>query len=211
MRPDEIYLKGLQTQINTGNQQAFASLFRLFYSKLHSFSLQYVHVKEIAEEITNDVFIKLWNRREEILQINTLSTYLFVAVKNHSLNYLKQYSHLHVTVEDTDGITALINRNDPGQELEWKEINFQLNQAIDNLPDQCRTVFKLIKEDGFRYKEVAEILGLSSRTVETQLFRALKKLQAVVDVYVHNPSHKQRKNPPAISSLAFIPVISLFF
>ena len=107
MRPDEIYVKSLQAQIASGNQQAFAGLFRLFYSKLHSFFMQYVHVKEVAEEITNDVFIKLWNRREEILQINNLSTYLFVAIKNYSLNYLKQYSHLHVAVEDTDGVSVL--------------------------------------------------------------------------------------------------------
>ena len=66
MRPDELYVKSLQGQIATGNQQAFAGLFRLFYSKLHSFSMQYVHIKEVAEEITNDVFIKLWNRRDEI-------------------------------------------------------------------------------------------------------------------------------------------------
>jgi RNA polymerase sigma-70 factor (family 1) len=211
MRPDEIYLKSLQAQIATGSQQAFASLFRLFYSRLHSFSMQYVHVKEVAEEITNDIFIKLWSRREEILQINTLSTYLFVAVKNHSLNYLKQYSHYHVAIEDTEGFTGLINRNDPEQELEWKEINFQLNQAIDNLPDQCRTVFKLIKEDGFRYKEVAEILGLSPRTVETQLFRAIKKLQLVVNVYIQHPDRKQRKTPPSITGLVFIPLLSLFF
>lgn len=203
MRPDEIDVKSLQDQVATGNQQAFAGLFRLFYSKLHSFSMQYVHVKEVAEEITNDVFIKLWNRRDEISAINNLSTYLFVAVKNYSLNYLKQYSHLHVVVEDNDGATALINRNDPEQELEWKEINFQLNQAIDNLPDQCRTIFKLVKEDGFRYKEVAEILGISPRTVETQLFRAIKKLQSVVHLYVQNPGRKQRKIPPAIMSLLF--------
>lgn len=203
MRPDEIYVKSLQSQIATSNQQAFTGLFRLFYSKLHSFSMQYVHVKEVAEEITNDVFIKLWNRREEILAINNLSTYLFVAVKNYSLNYLKQYSHLHVAVEDNDGVTALINRNDPEQELEWKEISFQLNQAIDDLPDQCRTIFKLVKEDGFRYKEVAEILGISPRTVETQLFRAIKKLQSVVNLYIQNPGRKQRKLPPSVLSLLF--------
>ncbi len=203
MRPDEIYVKSLQTQIAAGNQQAFAGLFRLFYSKLHSFCMQYVHVKEVAEEITNDVFIKLWNRREEILQINNLSTYLFVAVKNYSLNYLKQYSHLHVAVEDNEGVSGLINRNDPEQELEWKEISFQLNQAIDDLPDQCRTIFKLVKEDGFRYKEVAEILGISPRTVETQLFRALKKLQAIVNIYIQHPDRKQRKLPPTILSLLF--------
>lgn len=211
MRPDEIYLRGLQAQIAAGNQQAFTNLFRLFYSKLHSFSLQYLHVKEIAEEVTNDIFIKLWNRRAEILQINNISTYLFVAVKNHSLNYLKQYSHLHVAVEDTDGGTALINRNDPEQELEWKEINFQLNQAIDRLPDQCRAVFKLVKEDGFRYKEVAEILGISPRTVETQLFRALKKLQPIIDLYIQNPGRKQRKTPPATIGLLFFPFLALFF
>ena len=203
MRPDEIYVKSLQTQTAAGNQQAFAGLFRLFYSKLHSFCMQYVHVKEVAEEITNDVFIKLWNRREEILQINNLSTYLFVAVKNYSLNYLKQYSHLHVAVEDSEGASGLINRNDPEQELEWKEISFQLNQAIDNLPDQCRTIFKLVKEDGFRYKEVAEILGISPRTVETQLFRAIKKLQSVVNIYIQHPDRKQRKLPPTLLNLLF--------
>jgi len=203
MRPDELYVKSLQTQIAAGNQQAFTGLFRLFYSKLHSFCMQYVHVKEVAEEITNDVFIKLWNRREEIVQINNLSTYLFVAVKNYSLNYLKQYSHLHVAVEDNEGASGLINRNDPEQELEWKEISFQLNQAIDNLPDQCRTIFKLVKEDGFRYKEVAEILGISPRTVETQLFRAIKKLQAIVNIYIQHPDRKQRKLPPGILSLLF--------
>lgn len=203
MRPDEIYVKSLQTQIAAGNQQAFAGLFRLFYSKLHSFCMQYVHVKEVAEEVTNDVFIKLWNRREEIVQINNLSTYLFVAVKNYSLNYLKQYSHLHVAVEDNEGVSGLINRNDPEQELEWKEISFQLNQAIDNLPDQCRTIFKLVKEDGFRYKEVAEILGISPRTVETQLFRALKKLQVIINIYIQHPDRKQRKLPPSILSLLF--------
>ena len=75
----------------------------------------------------------------------------------------------------------LIDVNDPGKELEWKEIYFRLNQAIDELPDQCRTVFRRIKEEGFRYKQVAEILNISPRTVETQLFRAIKKLDKIIE------------------------------
>ncbi len=75
----------------------------------------------------------------------------------------------------------LINLHDPGAAMEWKEIHFRLNQAIDELPDQCRTVFRLIREEGFRYKQVAEILGISPRTVETQLFRAIKKLDKVIE------------------------------
>ncbi|WP_276482684.1 RNA polymerase sigma-70 factor [Paraflavitalea pollutisoli] len=211
MRPDEIHVKTLQLQIHGGSQPAFASLFRLFYPKLHSFCLQYVHVKEVAEEITNDVFVKLWNRRADLLPIDNLSTYLFVAVKNGALNYLKQYSHIHVAIEDQEGTSGLINRNNPEQELEWKEISFELNQAIEQLPDQCRTVFKLIKEDGFRYKEVAEILGISPRTVETQLFRALKKLQVVANNYLDNNDRQRRKQPPPFSSLLIIPLLSIFF
>lgn len=209
MRPDEAHIKNLQQQIASGNQQAFASLFRLLYPRLLSFALQYVHVKETAEEITNDVFIQLWNRKEYLEQVNNISTYLFVSVKNHSLNYLKKYSHIHVSVENNEGVTSLVNRDDPEQQLEWKEMSFQLSQAIDNLPDQCRTVFKLIKEDGFRYKEVAEILGISPRTVETQLFRAMKKLQPLINSATAHSTKKNRKLPPSISSL--LPLLSFFY
>lgn len=211
MRPDDIHVQTLQYQVSSGSQTAFAALFRLFYPRLHSFCLQYVHVKEVAEEITNDVFVKLWNRRASLRQIDNLSTYLFVAVKNSALNYLKQYSHIHVAIEDEEGSSALINRHNPEEELEWKEIRFELNQAIEQLPDQCRTVFKLIKEEGFRYKEVAEILGISPRTVETQLFRALKKLQVVANAYLDRPGRQRRNQPPAIISLLLFPLLTFFW
>lgn len=208
MRPDDLYLKSLQQQIAGGNQQAFSSLFRLLYPRLLSFALQYVHVKETAEEITNDVFVKLWNRKEYLDEINNLSTYLFVSVKNLSLNYLKRYSHLHVAIENNEENANLVNIDDPEHQLEWKEMSFQLTQAIDSLPDQCRTVFKLIKEDGFRYKEVAEILGISPRTVETQLFRAMKKLQTLIKT-TNSTTKRNRRIPPAISTL--IPLLFFFY
>jgi RNA polymerase sigma-70 factor (family 1) len=208
MRPDDLYLKSLQQQIAGGNQQAFSNLFRLLYPRLLSFALQYVHIKETAEEITNDVFIKLWNRKEHLGEVNNISTYLFVSVKNLSLNYLKRYSHLHVAVENNEENASLVNLDNPEHQLEWKEMSFKLNQAIDSLPDQCRAVFKLIKEDGFRYKEVAEILGISPRTVETQLFRAMKKLQTLTTTN-NRASRKNRKLPPAVSTL--IPLLFLFY
>lgn len=208
MRPDAHHIKKLQLAISQGDQQAFASLFRLLYPGLLNFALQYVHVKETAEEITNDIFVKLWNRKEHLPEIDNLSTYLFVSVKNHSLNYLKQYSHLHVVVENNEGETSLVNRDDPEQQLEWKEISFRLNMAIEKLPDQCRTVFKLIKEDGFRYKEVAEILGISPRTVETQLFRAIKKLQSLLNTDPNSPVKPKRKFPPLLLSTS--PIFLIF-
>ena len=181
MKIDDNQLTHLQALVTTGNQRAFEDLYRLFFTRLFNFSMLYVHKKEPAEEIVNDIMMKVWHRRADLNSISNLETYLFVAVRNHSLNYLAQYSPYHVSIEPDAIQGELINLHDPGRELEWKEIHFRLNQAIDELPDQCRTVFKLIREEGFRYKQVAEILNISPRTVETQLFRAIKKLDKVIE------------------------------
>jgi len=201
MKIDTQLLQLLQKQIAKGDQRSFEDIYRLFFIRLFNFALLYVHKKEIAEEVVNDVMMKVWNKRESLTGIQNLETYLFVAVRNQSLNYQSQFSNLHVALEPENGRGEIINLNDPEKELEWKEIHFRLNQAIDQLPGQCRTVFKLIKEEGFKYKQVAEILNISPRTVETQLFRAIKKLDKVIELYLENFPGKKRRNPPLISWL----------
>lgn len=167
------------------DEQAFAALFRHYYERLLHFSMQYVSTREAAEEIVSDIFVKIWNRRAELNQISNLEVYLFVAVKNHSLNYLEQYSSLRITpLNDESGLSALTNAVDPEKTMEWKEILFKMDQEVNRLPDQCRRVFKLIKEEGFKYKDVAVILNISPRTVETQLFRAMKRLNEVIGPFV---------------------------
>jgi RNA polymerase sigma-70 factor (family 1) len=180
MKIDTTQLLQLQKRVAAGEQRAFEGLYRLFFPRLINFVLLYVHKKEVAEEIVNDVMIKIWGRKEDLMRIRHLETYLFVAARNHSLNYLAQYSAFHIELEPDNLQGQLVNLTDPGKELEWKELYFRLNQAIDELPDQCRTVFRLIREEGFRYKQVAEILNISPRTVETQLFRAIRKLDEVI-------------------------------
>lgn len=190
MKIDIAIIRQLQLQIEAGSQRAFEELYRLFFPRLFNFSMLYVHKKEAAEEIVNDIMVKIWEKRAELSNINNLETYLFVSVRNHSLNYLSKYSHYYVEIEEESGIASMVNANDPEKEMEWKEIYFKLNMAIEELPDQCRTVFKLIKEEGFRYKQVAEILNISPRTVETQLFRAIKKLDTAVAAYIDKASPK---------------------
>jgi RNA polymerase sigma-70 factor (family 1) len=205
MKIDVTIIKQLQGQIEKSNQRAFEDLYRLFFSRLFNFSMLYVHTKEAAEEIVNDIMIKVWNKRDDISSIENLETYLFVAVRNHSLNYLQKYSHYHIAIQPESGMAEVINIHNPEKELEWKEINSKLHMAVEQLPDQCRTVFKLIKEEGFKYKQVAEILGLSPRTIETQLFRAIKKLSAVLKDYTDKPIGKRNNNnTPLISLLLFI-------
>lgn len=196
MKTDTGLLQQLQEQVAKSNQKSFEDLYRLFFSRLFNFAMLYVHQRETAEELVNDVMIKIWKKRDELTGISNLETYLFVAVRNHCINHLSQYSHYHIALEPECHQARLITMNDPGKELEWKEISFRLNQAIDELPDQCRTVFKLIKEEGFRYRQVAEILNLSPRTVETQLFRAVKKLDKVISVYLGKKQAKRENNLP---------------
>ena len=179
-------IRSWQQQIAYENdEKAFAELFRHFYDRLLHFCLQYVYSHEAAEEIVSDVFVKIWNRRAELEKIANLEVYLFVAVKNHSLNYLEQYSVLRITpLNDDSNISQLTNSIDPERTMEWKEILFKMDQEVSRLPDQCRRVFKLIKEEGFKYKDVAEILNISPRTVETHLFRAMKRLNEVIGPYI---------------------------
>lgn len=168
-----------------GDEKAFAEMFRHFYDRLLHFSIQYVYAREVAEEIVSDVFVKIWNRRTELEKVTNLEVYLFVSVKNRSLNYLEQYSSLRISpLNDDSGISQLTNSIDPERAMEWKEILFKMDQEVSRLPDQCRRVFRLIKEEGFKYKDVAEILSISPRTVETQLFRAMKRLNEVVGPYL---------------------------
>lgn len=201
MKIDAIILRQLQEGIAQSDQRAFEDLYRLFFARLFNFALLYVHKREIAEETVNDVMMKIWNKRQDILQVKNLETYLFVAVRNQSLNYCSQFSNYHISLEPDNERGEIINLNNPEKELEWKEIHFKLNQAIEELPEQCRTVFRLIKEEGFRYKQVAEILGISPRTVETQLVRAIKKLNKVIDIYLEQSPPKKRDNFPLISLL----------
>lgn len=186
-------LKLWQQQIACeGDEKAFAELFRHFYDRLLHFCIQYVHSREAAEEIVSDVFVKIWNRRTELEKVANLEVYLFVAVKNHSLNYLEQYSSLRISpINEETGMAELTNSVDPEKRMEWKEILFRMDQEVSRLPDQCRRVFKLIKEEGFKYKDVAEILNISPRTVETQLFRAMKRLNEVIGPYMFSRIKKK--------------------
>ncbi|MDJ1505642.1 RNA polymerase sigma-70 factor [Xanthocytophaga agilis] len=200
MKLNAIQIRDLQERLCNNDQEAFAALYRLFFMRLFQFTKMYVHSRETAEELVNDIMLKLWHRRSEVLKIQNLETYLFVSARNRSLNYLSQHSPFHISLEPESGEIEIVNTDDPEKILEWREIYELLMQAVEELPDQCRTVFKLIKEEGMSYKQVAEILDLSPRTVETQLFRAMKKLHKVLGNYM-DTNTKSSKLPGSPSIL----------
>ena len=191
MKTDSENIKVLLQRINQNDQKAFSVLFQMFYKRLLNFAFQYVRAKEIAEEVVSDVFVKLWNKRSEITKIENAEAYLFIAVKNGSLNYLEKFSLMQVCPIPEGSRSELVNLNNPQKELEWKELLFKMDEAISTLPGECQKIFRLSKEEGFRAKEVAEILNISPRTVETQLYRAIRKIDEILSSYLQRSFKKK--------------------
>lgn len=191
--------------------KAFESFYYLMYDALVRFSMMYIHKREEAEEIVTDVFVKSWMNRSNMQHIERPDTFFFVAVKNQSLNYLKKYSSIHVLPVDNANDVNLIDTANPQVQLEKKELHFYLDQSINALPQQCRIIFKLIKEDGLKYKEVAEILNISPRTVQTQLVRAMQKLSVSLNGYQLNPSRSEVNNDGILNILMLLSFANYFF
>jgi RNA polymerase sigma-70 factor (ECF subfamily) len=167
------------------DSKSFEVLFHELNPRLIKFCTLYVHYQQVAEEIVSDVFVKCWMDRAQMKEVLKPETYLFIAVKNHALNYNKRFSSMQiVNIDDHPGGSQLINSSSPEMELEKKELFFQMDQAIASLPKQCGIIFRLVKENGMKYKEVGEILGISHRTVHTQMLRAMKKMTKAMDPYL---------------------------
>jgi RNA polymerase sigma-70 factor (family 1) len=194
--------------------KAFEVFFYLLNTRLIKFCTHYIHQREAAEEIVSDVFVKCWENRNNLAHIANPETYLFVAVKNQSLNYLKKYSNIHLVQIENSEEVEFINVYDPQKELEKKELHFLMDKAIASLSPQCSIIFRLIKEDGMRYREVAEILNISPRTVQTQLFRAMKKLAVILISHreTEKLTGKKRLVPPSFTQLgALLLLLKIFF
>jgi RNA polymerase sigma-70 factor (family 1) len=162
------------TQLN--DEEAFEECYRQYFVRLYRFSLSIVHQKQPAEEIVHDVFMNLWKKRAVFPSIRNLEVYLYVSVKNLSLNHLRDNLPSR-TVDIAERSHEFIQFNaDPETLLIHSETAKKLAFAIDDLPPRCKLIFKLIKEDGLKYKDVAVLLDLSVKTIEAQLAIAMKKI-----------------------------------
>jgi RNA polymerase sigma-70 factor (family 1) len=170
----------LLSKIQDGDQNGFKEFYQLKFFKLYQFAYSFVHSKEASEEIVNDVFLGIWQKKDTLHTINNIQVYLYVSVKNASLNYLRKNNlSIPICIDDlsVDHFPLV-----PGPQLllSQKELQQQIREAIEQLPSRCRLIFKLVKEDGLSYKQVAAILEISVKTVDSQLCLALKKLAAIL-------------------------------
>lgn len=174
-------IKELQRRIAVyDDEHAYRDLFTHFFKPLEQFAFTFIRSREQAEEIVSDVFIRIWEKRSEIEAIENLKVYLYVSVKNTALKYLqKQKKQAAVSLDELEVELQSLNWT-PEELILTAEMVRKIEDAIQQLPPQCRLIFKLIKEDQLRYKEVAKILQISVKTIDNQIAIALKKINTAI-------------------------------
>jgi RNA polymerase sigma-70 factor (ECF subfamily) len=164
-------------QLARRNEAAFEQVFKTHYKNLHAYAFSILKDEMTAEEMVQNVFYKLWTRAENLSISGSLAAYLYRAVNNESLNYLK-----HQKVKAVHGLHIAYRMSgqtdSASKKLHLKELEVRLHTALNELPEQCRTIFQLSRFEELRYREIADRLNLSIKTVENQMGKALKILRA---------------------------------
>ncbi|MCU0443854.1 MAG: RNA polymerase sigma-70 factor [Microscillaceae bacterium] len=166
-----------QKVVNTADYRAFEGLFHHFYSNLCKYAYRVVHSEAKAEELVSDVFLRIWTHREHINIQSSFQSYLFKSVHNQCLDYLRsQYARQSSKFEEISYHHAQACES-PEQTMIFYETNQKIEAAIDKLAPQARLIFRMSRDQGLKYREIAEALNLSIKTIETQMGRALKQLR----------------------------------
>jgi RNA polymerase sigma-70 factor (ECF subfamily) len=171
----------LQSRISRFDDQlAYKELFTSFYPSLFQFVSGIIKSRQSAEEIVSDLFLKIWEKRKTLEEINNLRVYCFVAARHLSINQLeKQKRYHHADMEDYKG-RLVYNAPNPEECMISAEMLRRIHDVVEELPPRCKLSFKLVKEYGFKYREAAEILQVSEKTIENQLSIALKKISTAI-------------------------------
>lgn len=160
-----------------GDHQAFKEIFRSYYLKVRMYLLGFLKDEDEAEELTQVIFIKLWDKREIFLTVQNFDLYLFKLVKNSMLNFIKgkQINRLGEG-EIIDGI----DMNTPYENLVAGDLQLLIRLTVDKMPAQRKEIFRLSRQCGLSNDEIAQKLGIQKKTVENHLNLALKELRKVI-------------------------------
>jgi RNA polymerase sigma-70 factor (ECF subfamily) len=151
-------------------------LFKAHYKELHAYAGVMLRDADMAEEIVQGMFLRFWEKRELLSVQTSIKAYLYKCVYNDSMNYLK---HQKVKTKYHDfAAYTMNNEHEPASSrVELTELEIKLQEALNELPEACRAIFQMSRFEELKYREIAEQLGLSIKTVENQMGKALKLLR----------------------------------
>ena len=169
--------------ISKGDKKAYEHVFRTYYQSLCNYACSLIKDMDEAEEVAQNVFFNIWNKREALQISTSIKSYLYRAVHNDCLNKIKHGKVRTIYAEDYKSSMGG-GFEDSSKILDGKELNKQINEAIDSLPEQCGNVFRLSRFENLKYSEIAEQLEISVKTVENHMGKALKILRERLKDYL---------------------------
>lgn len=170
--------------ISQSDEEAFANLFNHYRNKIYGIAFKLTHSKTVAEEITEDVFLKIWSRRSTLNETENFSAYLFRIARNETYKVLKQIAKNYKIVLLSENNEPIANENSEDYVI-GKELATLLQKAIDRLPHQQKQVYRLMKEEELKRSEVAELLQIQPETVKFHLAQAMKNIRTFVMLHLN--------------------------
>jgi RNA polymerase sigma-70 factor, ECF subfamily len=164
----------------TGN---FEELFKTHFNALNAYAFTILKDSHQSEEIVQQVFCRIWEKREDLSIHTSIKAYLYRAVYHDSLNYLKHKKvmaqYASYAIRQGEGQAA-----NPSEKVVASELNEKIRDAMNDLPEQCRTIFQMSRYEHMKYQEIADAMGLSVKTVENQIGKALRVMRGKLSEYL---------------------------
>lgn len=171
-------------RIAKGDYASFRELFDIQYATVNRFVGYFLPIREDREEVVSEVFCILWRRREELVDIEDLNAWLFIISRNESYHYLKQKEKRRSDISiDELPIDLYVDTNEVDNTLLDHEMTEVYNKALSELPERCKLIFLLAREERMKHKEIAQALSITEGTVEQQMNIAIRKMVDAVGRY----------------------------
>ncbi len=170
------------SKIRKGDIRAFESLFHQYYPGMCSYAESLIKKENIAEEIVQDVFYNIWKNKNDLHITNNWQSYLYRAVFNNSMMYLRKAKR-EMLLDERWAETQMHSPDNPSDELEAKELNAIILYTLQKLPERARQIFNMNRFEGLKYREIADKLSISLKTVEANMGKALKALRTSLDEF----------------------------
>ncbi len=185
----------LLERISTSSDQAaYRELYQIYFPPLYRFACGLIRHEVQAEEIVSDVFINIWKGRETLTSIRNLRVYLFVAVKNLCHRSLSRMGRETEMLNEEMLLPEASKDTRPDDLLVSRELNEAFEHAVAALPERCRLIFRLVREEGLRYREIAMILNISHKTIEAQMTIATRQILKAIPGLKRPENHYGRSS-----------------
>lgn len=168
--------------LNNGDRDEFTALYNYYWRQVYNFSRLYLRNEHVIEEVVQDVFIKIWEKREIISDNENLKGLLFIITRN--LIFGKFRKDVNETFYKLSVLNAVEQSYSIEEEIEANDLKNYIDLLVDELPLRCREIFLLSRRDNKTYKEIATLLSISEKTVENQISKALKYLKENIRLLV---------------------------